>query len=46
MNVVVKVNIECSLRWGVVSVGITLLGVTHPRCGNVPVGGSHSEPRE
>ena len=29
MNVIVKVNIACALRWGVASVGITLLGVTH-----------------
>ena len=25
-----KVNIACALRWGVASVGITLLGVAHP----------------
>ena len=25
-----KVNIACAIRWGVASVGITLLGVTHP----------------
>ena len=34
-----KVNITCALKWGVASVGITLLGVAHPirekhfRCG-------------
>ena len=34
-----KVNIACALRWGVASIGITLLGVAHPirekhfRCG-------------
>ena len=34
-----KVNIACALKWGVTSVGITLLGVAHPirekhfRCG-------------
>ena len=25
----VKVNIVCALRWGVASVGITLLGMAH-----------------
>ena len=30
MNVIVKVNIACALRWGVASVGITLLGMAHP----------------
>ena len=30
MNVIVKVNIAGALRWGVASVGITLLGVAHP----------------
>ena len=30
MNVIVKVNIACALRWEVASVGITLLGVAHP----------------
>ena len=29
MNVIVKVNIAYALRWGVVSIGITLLGVAH-----------------
>ena len=39
-----KVNIACALRWGVASIGITLLGVAHPiqekhfRCGTC-VGG-------
>ena len=31
----VKVNIACALRWGVTSVGITLLGVTHPIWDNI-----------
>ena len=48
----VKVNIACALRWGVVSVGFTLLGVVHPirdnnlGVGNTPVDGSHLRPRE
>ena len=52
MNVIVKVNIACALRWGVSSVGITLLGVAHPiwdnilGAGNAPMGGSHSKSRE
>ena len=52
MNVIVKVNIACALRWGVASVGITLLGVAHPIWDNISgtinlsVGGSHPEPRE
>ena len=52
MNVIVKVNIACALRWGVASVGITLLGVAHPiwdnilGAGNMLVDGSHLEPRE
>ena len=25
-----KVNIACALRWGVASIGITLLGMAHP----------------
>ena len=25
-----SVNIACALRWGVASIGITLLGVAHP----------------
>ena len=29
MNVIVKVNIICALRWGVAFVEITLLGVGH-----------------
>ena len=29
MNVLVKVNITCALRWGVVFIGFTLLGVAH-----------------
>ena len=39
MNVIVKVNIACVLRWGVASVKIILLGVAHSiqekhcRCG-------------
>ena len=42
-----KVNIACALRWGVTSVGITLLGLAHPirekhfRCGTY-VGGQFS----
>ena len=52
MTVIVKVNIACALRWGVASVGITLLGVAHPiwdnisGVGNAPVGGSHLEMQE
>ena len=52
MNVIVKVNIPCALRWGVASVGITLLGVAHPIWDNIsgtinfPMGGSHPKPRE
>ena len=30
-----KVNIACALRWGVASVGITLLGVAHPIWDNI-----------
>ena len=50
MNVIVKVNIACALKWGVVSIGITLLGVAHSiwdnilGVGNAPVGGSYPEP--
>ena len=46
----VKVNIACALRWGVASVEITLLGMTHPIWDNISgarnasVGGSHPEP--
>ena len=42
-----EVNIACALKWGVASVGITLLGVAHPirdnisGAGHVLVGGSH-----
>ena len=52
MNVIVMVNIACTLRRGVAYVGITLLGVAHPiwdnisGVGNVPVGSSHSELRD
>ena len=52
MNVIVKVNIVCALRWRVAFIGITLLGMTHPIWDNisgainVPLGGSHLEPRE
>ena len=52
MNVIVKVNIACVLRWGIAFVGITLLSVAHPiwdnisSAGNAPVGGSHPKPRE
>ena len=47
-----KVNIGCALKLGVTSVGITLLGMTHPiqdnisGAGHVLVGGSHSGSRE
>ena len=50
--VIVKVNIACALRWGVASVGITLLGVARPiwdnisREGNALVGDFHQEPLE
>ena len=46
-----KVNIACALRWGVASVRITLLGVTHPirdnisGAGHAHVGGSHPGPQ-
>ena len=49
MTVIVKVNISCALRWGVASVGITLLGEAHPIWDNIsgvrnaPVGDSHPE---
>ena len=52
MNGIVKVNIACALRWGVGTVGITLLGMAHPIWNNIsgsenaPVGGSHLEPRK
>ena len=42
-----KVNITCALKWGVASVGITLLGVAHLYeknilgAGLVPVDGSY-----
>ena len=45
-----KVNISCALRWGVASVGNTLLGVAHPiwdnisGAKNVLVGISHPVP--
>ena len=45
-------NIAYTLKWGVASVGITLLGMAHPirdnisGAGQVPVGGSHLGPRE
>ena len=45
-------NIACVFRWGVASVGITLLGVAHPiwdnisSAGHAPVGGSHMGARE
>ena len=47
VNVIIKVNIASSFRWGVASLGITLLGMPSPiwgnisGAGNVPVGGSH-----
>ena len=52
MNVIVKVNIACALRWGVASVGITLLCVNHliwdniSGAGNEPMGCSHLKLRE
>ena len=52
MNVIVKVNIACVLRRRVASVGITLLGMTHPiwdnisGAGNAPLDGSHLKSRE
>ena len=52
MNVIVKVNIACVLRWGVASVGIILLSVAHPiwdnisGVGNASVGGSHPKPQK
>ena len=42
-----KVNITCAFRWGVASIGITLLGVAYPirekhfRCGTC-IGGRFS----
>ena len=50
MNAIVKVKIACALRWGVASVGITLLGMAHPIWDNISgaknesVGDSHPEP--
>ena len=44
----VEVNIACVLRWGLASVGITLMGVAYPiwdnisGAGNAPMGSSHS----
>ena len=52
MTVIVKVNLACALRWGVASVGFTLLGVAHPiwdnisGVGNALVGGSYPELQE
>ena len=52
MNVIVKVNIACALRWEVTSVGITLRSVAHLIWNNISgarnalVGGSHPEPRD
>ena len=52
MNVIVKVNITCALRWGVASIEITLLGVAHSiwdnisGAGNEQVDGSRLESRE
>ena len=34
-------NIACALRWGVASVGITLLGMTHPIQENISDGEIH-----
>ena len=51
MNVIVKVNIICALRWGVASVGITLLGVAHliwdniSSARNASMGSSHPKPQ-
>ena len=50
MNVIVKLNIACTLRWGVASIGITVLDMAHPiwdsisGTGNASMGGSHPEP--
>ena len=44
-------NIACALRGVIASVGVSLLGVTHPLWENIlgaryiPVDGSHSGPR-
>ena len=52
VNVIVKVNVACALRWGAAFVGITLLGMAHPIWDNILgtrnflVEGSHPEPRE
>ena len=49
---VLKVNIACALRWGVASVGITLLGMAHliwdniSSAGHTPVGGSHPRSKD
>ena len=52
MNVIVKVNIACALRWRVASIGIilywtwlTLSGKNILGTGHVPVGGSHPGPQ-
>ena len=52
MNVkIVKCKQACGLRWGVVSLGFTLLSVAHPIRDNItgtglaPVDGSHPGPQ-
>ena len=46
-----NVNIACALRWGVASVGITLLSMAHPIWENISgagytlVDGSHPRPQ-
>ena len=52
MNVIVKVNIACALRWRVASIGIilywtwlTLYGKNILGTGHVPMGGSHPGPQ-
>ena len=42
VNVIVKVNIACALRWGVAFIGITLQGVTHPIWDNISSAGNAS----
>ena len=42
MNVIVKVNIAYTLKWGVAFVGITLLGVAHLKWDNISGAGSAS----
>ena len=53
MNVkIVKCKHCMCIRWGIASVGISLLGVAHPiwdnisGAGQAPIGNSHTRPRE